>query len=506
LKRTIQSPTTQDSSATDALVNFGRNRRRVFVYATLIVFLVTLHFWFAASGRAQEPTKTKVNRSGLDQAKSSMAIAQPLPMPDLSTGAFTLAEAKRVLATTYKQERIRSPDPEPSYLPEGRIFAQDPPAGTPLNRDTVITLHVSNGTPPITPQNPTADLSVINTLVNKKREFWAGEQVQYSIVVSNAGPSTATNVKITDAAINLSNLTFDTTGGECTRSICSIKSIDAGSSAKISVTATIAANGSFRNLVTVTADEPDPQIGDNTSEDNADANPAADVSAKERLDTDGPFRAGQSVQYAVTVSNAGPSNATNIKIVEKPSNLTIREVSGECNKFPCTLPNLAGGAIATIIVTASIDRDGPFQNVADVEATERDVDPDNNKTLNLGGIATSYLPPPPFPPPWVWPVLILVVGGLTAVGGGTYVIWHWTTSPPPSPVSPVQPPVSSPPDVSQLPPIPVINTSVDLRPGTSVIEGLKMTGPQIRLRTGLEMGGSTFNGAVPIVKREVINE
>jgi len=60
--------------------------------------------------------------------------------------------------------------------------------------------------------------------------------------------------------------------------------------------------------------------------------------------------------------------------------------------------------------------------------------------------------------------------------------------------------------VSPLPPVPVVNASVNLEPGGSSIDGLRMTGPQMRFRTSLEMGGSIFDGPVPIIRKEVINE
>jgi hypothetical protein len=90
---------------------------------------------------------------------------------------------------------------------------------------------------------------------------------------------------------------------------------------------------------------------------------------------------------------------------------------------------------------------------------------------------------------------------------GTYAIWHSGVpgpSPSPPPIPPAGPP--PPPGVAQLPPSPVVDPHVDLEFGEPVIDGLQMIGPQISLRTGLEVGASTFEGAVPIVRKEIINE
>jgi uncharacterized repeat protein (TIGR01451 family) len=504
VKRTIQILTPHISYGTTGLVNFAGNS--AFSFRTLITLLTTMHFLFAAIGMAQqEQTGKKVGNTGQMKAQSTV----PANMPDFSTGEFTLEQAKNALSKD-RQERIESKS-GPSDLPVGKIYAQDPTPGTPLRPDTRITLFVSTGPSQVPSTTSTADISVVKTLVTKG-PYLAGKPIQYTIVVSNAGPSTANNVQIVDTPMNIK---LDDVSGECSALPCTIKSIEAHSSSEpITVTATIIAAGAFDNSVTVTAAESDPSPNNTDNLDNGgNASSSVDVSATEQLDTLGPFRAGQTVQYTLIVSNAGPSNATNIRIDERPTNLTItnvslktREVSEPCNEFPCTIANLAANEVATITVTASIDREGSFGNAAEVTAAEHDADPRNNNIPNSGGIATSAPPPPPpnpFPPLWVL-ILILVVAGSGVAGGGTYVIWHWLR---PTPGPPTPPPVSPPPPpVSPLPPVPVVNPSVNLEPGRSSVDGLRMTGPEIHLRTSLEMGGSIFDGPVPIIRREVINE
>ncbi len=256
---------------------------------TVIILIAAMHFSFAAMGTGQEPAQKK-GSTGQDRAKSSVPGVQPLLMPDFTTGEFTFETARRKLIDEYRQERITYPPPSgPSDIQAGRIFNQDPAPRTPLKPNTVITLFVSNGPQSVVPTTPTADISVSKTL-DEKPEYWVGESVRYTIVVSNSGPSRATNVQITDTPTKLDNLKFDSNSGECIRSTCSINSIEAGSSATITVTATIADNGNFTNVVKVTANEFDPKRDNNTSEDNsAEANSSADVSATQQLVSGGPF-------------------------------------------------------------------------------------------------------------------------------------------------------------------------------------------------------------------------
>jgi uncharacterized repeat protein (TIGR01451 family) len=485
------------------LLAFESCRGRAFPCRTLMILLATIHSLSAVVAIAQMPPQNKAVKPGRGLAQSTYAGTQPPRMPDFVSRGSTFEEAKIELSRNYHLGPV--PRPGPSDLKEGRIYKQEPPAGTILTPDTRIILYVSNGQPPVPSTTPTADISVEKNLVTKG-PYSAGEPIEYKVIVRNAGPSQATNVKVDDTP---TNITFDNVSGACSALPCTISTVDVGSSATINVKATITAKGAFDNAVTVTAIESDPSTANNA--DNLDnggkASASADVSATEKLDTVGPFRPSQSVQYTMLVSNAGPSTATNIRIIEKPENLTISEVSGACNRFPCRIANLAAGEVATIVVTASINGEGSFGNGADVRAAEQDANPDNNNVPNIGGIAT-LTPPPPPPPPvpsWWWLVLILIVGGLGTMGGAIYLIRRWLTPQPvppaPSPAPPFPPPVTPNP-----PPLPVVNAGVNLEPGRSSIDGLRMTGPQIHLHTSLEMGEFIFVEPIPIVLKEVANE
>src|SRR5882724_6064788 len=120
MKRTIPILTTHNSCRTAGLVNFTGNRGRAFSYATLIIFLTTMHFLFAAIGTAQQPTQRKPGNTGQMQAQSSVPGGKLPQIPDFK--GVTLEEAKSVLTTKYRHERIFSPPREPSYLPAGEIY------------------------------------------------------------------------------------------------------------------------------------------------------------------------------------------------------------------------------------------------------------------------------------------------------------------------------------------------------------------------------------------------
>src|SRR5438445_779003 len=241
------------------------------------------------------------------------------------------------------------------------------------------------------PLSSSADVSMVKTLITAG-PYTVGQSISFTLVVANAGPSTATNVQVTDTP---SNLTItNVSGGGCAALPCTIASLASGANATITVTATINAAGAFDNASTVSATEPDPNLSNNTDNtgNGGTAGASADVSVNKTLVTAGPYIVGQTLTYTLVVANAGPSTATNVQVTDTPSNLTITNVSGGgCAALPCTIASLASGANVTITVTATINAAGAFDNASTVSATEPDPNLSNN-TDNTGNGGTAGAP------------------------------------------------------------------------------------------------------------------
>ena len=108
-----------------------------------------------------------------------------------------------------------------------------------------------------------ADLSLVKTLTTAG-PYIAGQSVSYDIVLSNAGPSEAVNVVVSDTP---TNLTITGLSGACTALPCTIPTLASGASASITVTATVGvAGGDFNNAATVGSDTPDPDPDNNTDD------------------------------------------------------------------------------------------------------------------------------------------------------------------------------------------------------------------------------------------------
>jgi len=234
-----------------------------------------------------------------------------------------------------------------------------------------------------------ADVSMTKTLTTAG-PYNVGQAVTYTLVVANAGPSTATNIAVTDTPTHLT--ITNVSGSGCSALPCTIASLASGANTTITVTATITAAGTFDNSATATATEFDPNTANNTDNTgNSGSTQSADVSLVKTLTTAGPFSAGQPIGYTIVVANAGPSPATNIHVTDTPTNMTITNVSGGgCSALSCTIASLVSGANVTINVTATINAAGAFDNSATATATEFDPNTANNTdNTGNGGTATS---------------------------------------------------------------------------------------------------------------------
>src|SRR5207253_1322645 len=98
------------------------------------------------------------------------------------------------------------------------------------------------------------DVSIVKTLVTAG-PYSAGQSLSYTLVVANAGPSTATSIQVTDSPTNLTITTVS--GSGCAALPCTIASLSSPTRRSSDLTATINATGAFDNTATATPAESD---------------------------------------------------------------------------------------------------------------------------------------------------------------------------------------------------------------------------------------------------------
>ena len=225
-----------------------------------------------------------------------------------------------------------------------------------------------------------------------------GDTVTYTITVSNAGPDDANNVFVTDTVPT--GLTFVSTNG-CTEDTtgvptCTLGTITAGSSASYTVTVTVDAGTSgstLTNNVSVTADEEDPDTGNNTVDETTTIT-SADLSITKSDNID-PVNEGVTVTYTITVTNNGPDDANNVVVTDTlPTGLTFVSTNGcteDTTGVPtCTLGTITAGNSASYTVEVTVDAGTAgttLTNNVSVTADESDPDTSNNavdETTSVG--------------------------------------------------------------------------------------------------------------------------
>ncbi|MCM3658103.1 DUF11 domain-containing protein [Agromyces mediolanus] len=227
----------------------------------------------------------------------------------------------------------------------------------------------------------------------------AGYPAVYTLDVTNAGPSSATNVVVTDPVP--AGLTFDPL---VSSPACSLVGADVMcTSATLAPTSTLRfvigftlpadtpAGMSIANTATVASDEPDPAPADNTSTSTADVSRLVDLVAS-KTTVGGVVVAGGAIDYDVTVTNRGPSLATEVKLTDPaPAGVTwtaaastagpTADCTVDAASVACTITELQPGETAAVRLTGTLASSlpaGPVSNTVTATSAEPEATPDDN--------------------------------------------------------------------------------------------------------------------------------
>jgi uncharacterized repeat protein (TIGR01451 family) len=241
------------------------------------------------------------------------------------------------------------------------------------------------------------DLELDKTVDNPNQDV--GQNVTFTVVVSNQGPSDASGVVVTDqlpSGYTFVSATgnYDDITGEWT-----IGDLAVGASATLTITATVNASGNYLNEAEVTmANEqdidstPDNGVdtdgdGDKTDdpgdEDDGDAaevnpNPVVDLELEKSVDATTAL-VGDNVVFTIDVTNQGPSDASGVVVTDQlPSGFIFvsaddanyNNVTGEWN-----IGNLAQGQTVSLNITATVNASNDadaYLNLAEVSSQNED--------------------------------------------------------------------------------------------------------------------------------------
>src|SRR5207249_4667838 len=251
-----------------------------------------------------------------------------------------------------------------------------------------------------------------------------GTSTTYTIVVTNSGPSTATNVAVSDPLpAGVTSFTWSGNGKSNQSGALSdtIATMAPGASVTYTVVAQISpsATGSLANTVTVTAandtnpannsaiDTDTLTLQNNVSVTKTDSKGGSSISGAV-----GSVVPGTSFTYTITVSKSGPSTATNVTVSDSvPVGLTSFVWSGSnghsgTGAISDTIASLAPGAGVTYAVTATVNPSATGSlansvtvtaaidtNAANNSATDTDtLTPQNDVSVTKSDGVTSVVP------------------------------------------------------------------------------------------------------------------
>ncbi|UUV22264.1 DUF11 domain-containing protein [Paenimyroides aestuarii] len=244
-----------------------------------------------------------------------------------------------------------------------------------------------------------------------------GTNVTFTITVVNNGSNTANGIVVTDAfptgityVSNSASATFN--AGTLT---WNVGTLNPAASASIDIVGTVNASGSYANTANLTAN-----LANNGNSSSLitlfPQQPTADLQLTKEVNNTMPPISGQ-VTFTLTAYNAGPQNATNVKVQDiLPFGFTYVSSSAgyDNNTGIWTIGTLNKGASQVLTLTASVNAFGNYYNQAVVSASE--VDP--NSTNNTSGVSV-------YP---IYPIIEVVLPCATT----TYNLNNITVATPPS--------------------------------------------------------------------------
>ncbi|MGI9530677.1 gliding motility-associated C-terminal domain-containing protein [Lutimonas sp.] len=244
--------------------------------------------------------------------------------------------------------------------------------------------------------NPVSDIEL--TLDVDNASPLVGDNVVFTVTITNNGPSVATGIEITDVLPSGYTYVSDDVAGNYVSAsgLWTVGSINAAGNSVLNITATVNATGDYNNIAEVTASvnlDPDstPNNGDLTEDDMDEitTTPIAvsDISLTKTVDNATPFVA-SNVVFTIVVDNQGPSEATGIIVTDILTDGYTYVSDDSSNAYDAltgiwNVGTIAAGASGTINITATVNVSGDYSNTAEVTSADN-LDPDS--TPNNGDV------------------------------------------------------------------------------------------------------------------------
>ncbi len=291
-------------------------------------------------------------------------------------------------------------------------------AGTIINTATVSSSNEAadassnnTSTATITIAAPAPDVTVLKTANSATASV--GEQVGYTITVTNTGGGSASDVTLTDAlpaGLNWSISSQTATAFSITGPVNSqvltgnIGTLAPGASTSVTITATAISAGTIINTATVSSSNEAADASSNNTSTATFTIAAPDVTVLKTANSS-TASVGEQVGYTIIVTNTGGGNASNVGLTDVlPAGLNWSISSQTATAFSITGPvnsqvltgnigTLAPGASTTVTITANATNAGTIINTATVSSSNEAADASSNNTSTATITIVSLVPP-----------------------------------------------------------------------------------------------------------------
>jgi large repetitive protein len=245
----------------------------------------------------------------------------------------------------------------------------------------------TNNSASVTLPSQVADIKVRKSVDQTNADY--GSNVTFTVIVDNAGPEAATNVRVADALpAGLTYVSHNTATGTYVpgTGLWSVGNLSNGGSATLSVVGTVSGTAPVQNKATAQADQFDPDTSSNTA--TADVVPrAANLRIAKNVSNAQPTN-GEILTFTLVATNDGPSVATPVTVADAlPAGLTLVDYVATQGNYAAGIWNvgaLSATENATLTVRARYAATGSaVVNTATISSPVPDPDPSDN-TRSIG--------------------------------------------------------------------------------------------------------------------------
>lgn len=255
---------------------------------------------------------------------------------------------------------------------------------------------------PVSIQEPATPDLEIDKVVNNSTPI-EGETITYTVSVTNPGEFEATNVQVTDELPN--GITYQSHSASqgtynISTNIWNIGSLAEGDTTTVTLTIVATVNnGTEGNTINNNAEitqlnENDPELNNNSASAGITVvAEAADIQVLKIVDNSVPIE-GDFINYTISVTNQGPRDATNLKILDQlPSGITFQSANPSVGTYNNStgiwdIGTFVNGASASLVINAQVDQNtegSTISNTATVQSLDQnDTNISNNSsTVNI---------------------------------------------------------------------------------------------------------------------------